>query len=582
MSPLLELIQSPDDLKHFSISELSELAKEIRARIIEVVSKTGGHLASNLGIVELTIALHKVFDSPRDKFIFDTSHQTYPHKILTGRNALFETLRQTGGLSGFCHPPESPHDHFYAGHAGTGLSLALGNAKSRDLSGEEYHVCPVLGDAAFSCGLTFEALNNVPKTLKNFIIILNDNGMAIAKNVGAITQILPQAKEFFKQYGLAFKGPINGHSIEELTSTLSSIKNLDHPVVLHVKTVKGQGMENAVSAPTTYHGAKPFDKETGIFHPKKPTKDSFPKVFGKHILHMAEQDEKIIALTPAMPAGSSLTNMMEKFPDRCLDVGIAEGHCVTFAGALAKNPNLKVVACIYSTFMQRALDNLFHDVCLQKAPVVFCLDRGGIAGGDGPTHNGIYDIGFLKAMPEIVIAQPRNGTVLKELLDDAFSWKKTTVIRYPNLPVQEDAAPQTKRVPGKAEILAQGKDIAIVALGHQVYTALAVRDILLQEEIHVTVIDPVFVKPLDEELFLSVFETHKTLVTIEEHSVESGLGSILSHFLMRSNLHDVKAQHFGVPEVFVEQGKHADLLSEIGLNAENIASKILTTCMVNQ
>lgn len=614
------MIPPLERLKTYSIAELNELAKIIRARIIEVMSKNGGHLGSNLGAIELTIALHKVFNSPDDKFIFDVSHQTYTHKILTGRNDQFDHIRQYKGLCGFANPKESPHDHFYAGHAGTALSLALGVAKARDLQGSNDAVIPILGDATLTCGMSLEALNNVTRNLKRFIVILNDNNMSISQNVGAISQILsrflsnPTANQlyhhvdqlvskiptvgqalsrqghklaesfkhlvspaaFFEQYHLSYVGPIDGHNIEEMVEVFSRLESCNYPVLVHVMTKKGQGMEEAIKNPTPYHGAKPFNLLTGKFLPVTVDKPTFPKVFGKYLLQMAERDASIIAITPAMSCGSCLDDFMQKFPERCVDVGIAEGHAVTFSGGLAYGGKMKVVTSIYSTFLQRAFDNLFHDVCLQELPVVFAIDRAGISGPDGSTHHGIYDISFLNAMPNMVIAQPRNGNVLKELLESAFSWKRPTAIRYPNMVCEETPGPLKYREIGKGEVLAEGKELVIFALGHMTELAFKVRDILLKSGMEITVADPVFVKPLDSELICELLLTHSKVVTLEEHSVQSGLGAILNHFLMSQGYSNIQVLNFGIPETFLEQGSHNDLLKEMDLVPDKIASKILS------
>ena len=493
MRSILSQIQSPQDIKSLSSSELDSLAFDIRKHIIETLSVTGGHLSSNLGCIELTIALHKVFDSPTDPFIFDTSHQTYTHKLLTGRKEQFSSIRKYKGLSGFSSPDESQHDIFFAGHAATALSLGLGLAKSRDLEEKNNFIVPVVGDAAFTCGLTFEALNNMSKNIKNFVLILNDNAMAIAKNVGAITNILNHffhtpshqkiqkevqeilsqnsalyealsdkerqsldsiksiscSKNFFEQFGLTYQGPVDGHNISELTYALELAKTKSGPVVLHALTNKGHGMDSALENPMTYHGVKPFNPISGKFIPSTPSKLTFSKIFGNYISELSDSDSSIVTLSPATPYGSNLTSLMEKHPDRCIDVGIAEGHCITFAGGLAASKKLKVVVCIYATFLQRALDNLFHDVCLQKQTVLFAIDRGGLAGGDGATHNGIYDISFLNAIPNLIICQPRNGDVLKDLVNSAFSWGKSVAMRYPNLPTTLSENPPMQRVCGK-------------------------------------------------------------------------------------------------------------------------------------
>lgn len=616
--PLLNQIQSPAQLKELSLAKMNQLAGEIRQRIIEVMSVNGGHLASNLGSIELTLALHRAFSAPSDKFIWDVSHQTYAHKLITGRNDRFDQIRQHKGLCGFCDPKESPYDHFYAGHAGTALSLALGVVKNRDLiKGNEY-VVPIIGDATLTCGMTLEALNNVSRDLKRFIIILNDNAMSISHNVGAITRILSRilsnptthkihqeldtlvskipsvgpllSKQghkiadslknlvspatFFGQFGLSYIGPIDGHDIRALLETFEGIKDSHWPLVVHVHTNKGQGMEMAIQNPVSYHGVKPFNPDTGKFLPVTNPLPTFPKVFGSHLLKMAEKDPHIVAVTPAMSCGSCLDDFMKTFPDRCLDVGIAEGHAVTFCGGIAYGKKMKVVASIYSTFLQRAFDNVFHDICLQEIPVVFAIDRAGIAGPDGSTHNGIYDIAFLNAMPNMVITQPRDGHVLKELLESAFSWNRPTAIRYPNLTTEEPPGALNYRELGKGEILAEGQELLLIGLGHMAKTALQIRELLLEKGVRCTVMDPVFVKPLDSELLCKLLLTHQKIVTIEEHSAICGLGAILNHFLMTQGYSNIQVINFGVPEAFIEQGSHAKLLNELGLTPEKIAQKI--------
>lgn len=616
---LLNQIHSPKDLKRCSTAELQQLSQDIRQKIIDVLSINGGHLASNLGTVELSVALHKVFSSPDDKFIFDVSHQTYTHKLLTGRMDKFERIRQFKGLCGFAHPKESAHDHFYAGHAGTALSLALGVAKNRDLTKRKEHIIPVLGDASLTCGLTLEALNNIPKDLQRFIVLLNDNRMSISHNVGAITHILsrfinnPRSNKiyqeiehllskipgygaaiakhgirlkesiknlvstapFFEQFNLAYVGPVDGHDVEKLTQILEDLKDSTQPVLLHVLTVKGKGMESASENPITYHGCKPFDKTTGKFLPSS-SKSTFPSIFGRHILKMAQNDPSLLAITPAMPAGSCLEEFMNAFPERCLDVGIAEGHAVTYCGGIAYGKKMKVVCSIYSTFFQRAFDNLFHDVCLQELPVVFAVDRAGISGPDGSTHHGIYDIAFLNAMPNMVICQPRDGHMLKELLESAFFWERPTAIRYPNMATEDSDTPLVKREMGMGEILVEGRQLAIIALGHTCQTALKIRELLLPYGIEATVIDPIFVKPLDTELFCSILSTHKCIVTLEEHSVNAGLGMIFNSFLVRNKFTHISVLNFGIPDTFLEQGSHKELIEEIGLNPESIAQQILS------
>lgn len=617
-SPLLDSITSPEELKNLDTQYLPQLAKEIRNRIIEVMSVNGGHLASNLGSVELTIALHKVFNAPRDNFIWDVSHQTYTHKILTGRNDRFHTIRQHKGLSGFCHIKESDYDHFYAGHAGTALSLALGVAASRDLLKEDNYVLPIIGDATLTCGMSLEALNNISKDLKRFIVILNDNNMSISKNVGAITRILSrmisnpttvrwhQALDtlvskipfgqmlsnqghkitssiknlvspavFFEHFGMSYVGPIDGHDISTLIDTLEGLKDSSWPIVLHILTNKGQGMEAAIQNPISYHGAKPFHRDTGKFVVNVSSKPTFPVIFGKHVLEMADEDPKLVVVTPAMSLGSCLDNMMQKYPDRCIDVGIAEGHSVTFCGGLGFKDKSHVIASIYSTFLQRAFDNVFHDVCLQEIPIVFAIDRGGLAGPDGCTHNGIYDISFLNAMPNMVISQPRDGDVLKDLLSSSFSWKRPAAIRYPNLPTETSNRERIYRPLGKGEILAKGNEYLIISLGHLHTIALELRKLLQEYDIHPTILDPIFVKPLDTELLCDLLLSHNKIITIEEHVVNCGLGSILNHFLMSNNYNQLQVLNIGLPEAFIDHGSHSALMNEMGLTPEKIMHKIV-------
>ncbi len=613
-------ISTPGDLKSLSIDELEKLAQEVRLRIIEVLSSTGGHLASNLGAVELSLALHYVFDSPLDKFIFDVSHQTYTHKLLTERNnARFDAIRKDGGLSGFAHPEESEHDHFYAGHAGTALSLGLGMAQARDISGENHHVIPIIGDATLTCGLSLEALNNVSRDLSRFIVVLNDNEMSISKNVGGITHILSRllnspmtsklthdleslvsklplcgsslakkgmkltgsvknlvsSASFFEQFGLSYIGPVDGHDLKKLISVFEAIKHRSTPVLLHLFTTKGHGVDRAERDPISYHGVKPFDPQTCEFLPSKP-KMTFPKIFGSHLLEMGKKHPRLTLVTPAMSLGSCLDNFAEAFPKRFFDVGIAEGHAVTFSGGLAKSGKLDVVCSIYSTFFQRALDNLFHDVCLQKLPVVFAVDRSGLAAGDGATHHGIYEISFLRAMPNMVICQPRDGKMLKELLESAFSWERPTAIRYPNIPTTEQEGPLAYRPLGQGEVLAEGDDLLIVALGHHCDTALELRDLLRGSGIEAAVVDPIFVKPLDTDLLGKLLLKHNRIVTLEEHTLKGGLGSEVGEFLLSHEFSQVESLHFGIPETFLHHGSLGKLLDEMGLTPEKLHQKILS------
>ncbi len=610
---------TPSLIKQLSLQELENLCADIRKQIISVMSVNGGHLASNLGSIEQTIAIHYVFDSPNDPILFDIGHQAYTHKIITSRGSKFPTVRKNNGLCGFTDPKESKHDIFHGGHAGACLSQSLGLAKSRDLQNMPNHIVSILGDAAFTCGLTFEALNNIPKGLERFCVILNDNEMAISKNVGAITQILSRMlnnptsnkiyndikktlekipgcgsfltkhghniKEslknlvspapFFEQFGLSYIGPIDGHDIKKLIGTFQEVKNGKSTCLIHLMTQKGRGMETALLNPTAYHGVIPFDKLTGKFHPKNTTKQTFPKIFGKQVLKMANEDASIVVVSPAMPKGSCIEEFMEIHPSRCIDVGIAEGHSITYAAGIAKDAKQKVICVIYATFLQRALDNVFHDVCLQDIPLVIAIDRGGIAGGDGASLNGIYDIGFLNAMPNMIIAQPRNGNVLKELMQSAFDWKKPTAIRYPNITTSENNRPLQKRSPGCGELLFNGTDIAIIALGVMCEIATDVKTKLEAYGINITIIDPVFVKPLDETLFSSIFATHKLIFTLEEHALSSGFGSIINSFILQNNFQSCHVVNLGIPDDFVPHGNRNTLLANLDLEPEKIAEFIL-------
>jgi 1-deoxy-D-xylulose-5-phosphate synthase len=624
---LLPGIHSPKDVKKLPLSSLDDLCQELRDYIIQVMSVNGGHLATNLGVIEISVAMHHVFNSPKDKIIFDTGHQSYSHKILTGRYEKFPTIRQYKGLCGFSNPEESEHDHFHSGHAGTALSQALGLAKERDLLNRKEKVIAFMGDAALTCGLTLEALNNVPKDLQDFVVILNDNAMAISENVGAITHILsrlinnPQSNRicknldsmlsriphvgkaiaqqgnkiteslknlvspaaFFQQYGLSYVGPIDGHDVKKLSQTFEAIRNEKQPTIVHILTNKGQGMAKAIAEPTPYHGAKPFDIQTGDFLPNKSTKPTFPKVFGEHLCKMMEKDPSLVVVNPAMTAGSCIEKAVKRFPTRAMDVGIAEGHCVSFAGALAKGKKLNTICNVYSTFLQRAVDNIYHDVCLQEAPVVFCVDRAGVATGDGVTHHGIYDIGFLNCMPNIIMSQPRDAKVLKELLDSCFDWKRPAVIRYPNMSCQMPEGEVLKRIPGKSELLSKGEELLIIGLGHMAYQALEVKEQLLKKHgINASVLDPVFIKPLDQEMLCGLLQNHNRIIVIEEHSINSGFGSIISHFLVSNGFSNVPVLNFALPESFFHQGSYQNIMEDLGLSVEKIVRRIETEFSLNQ
>lgn len=624
--PLLSKIQAPSDLQHFSCEQMVELSQEIRQRIIDVMAVNGGHLASNLGSVELSLALHLVFNSPQDKFIFDVSHQTYTHKLITGRNNEgFDKIRCSGGLNGFSHPEESSHDHFYCGHAGTALSLALGMAKSRDLAGGEEHILPIIGDASLTCGLSFEALNNLTRSLKRFIVVLNDNKMSISHHVGGIRNLLSRllnnpttsklvheletivakipycgsslaeagqklsgsiknlvsSAPFFEHFGLSYIGPIDGHDLKKIVPLFQALKDLPLPVIVHLRTQKGYGLKQAENDPISFHGVKPFDPKTCEFIPSASRRLTFPNIFGKHIVELGEKNSTLVTITPAMSLGSCLDSFKEKFPDRFFDVGIAEGHAITFAGGLAKERKCKVICSIYATFLQRALDNLFHDVCLQRIPVLFAIDRAGLAAGDGATHNGIYDISFLKAMPNMVICQPRDGKLLKELLLSALSWDVPAAIRYPNMTTEEEEGSLATRTIGKAELLAEGEDILLLPLGTMCREAQVVKAILKENGISAAIVDPIFIKPLDTELLGNLLLKHDKVVTIEEHALKGGFGQEINSFILSHGFSHVQVLNCGIPDMYVEHGSYQDLLNKVGLSAEKIVQKILNQFIQN-
>ncbi|ANH78219.1 1-deoxy-D-xylulose-5-phosphate synthase [Candidatus Chlamydia sanziniae] len=622
--PLLDQIFSPKDLKKLSATQLPQLAEEIRERILSVLAQTGGHLASNLGIVELTIALHYVFSSPKDKFIFDVGHQTYPHKLLTGRNtSKFDNIRHDGGLSGFTNPLETDHDLFFSGHAGTALSLAMGIAKTT-LKESQTHVIPILGDAAFSCGLTLEALNNISADLSKFIVILNDNNMSISKNVGVMSQILSpwihhptinkltkqiekwltkiprygdnlakrshkisqSFKNFFcpaplfEQFGLSYVGPVDGHNLKKLVTILQAVRDLPFPIVLHVCTTKGKGLEQAQDNPTKYHGVSTnFNVQEPTKHlPIVKPKASFPNIFGQTICELGEVYPRLHIVTPAMSLGSCLEDFKKRFPERFFDVGIAEGHAVTFSAGIAKAGN-SVICSIYSTFLHRALDNVFHDVCMQDLPVIFAIDRAGLAYHDGRSHHGIYDMSFLRAMPRMIISQPRSSIVFQQLLYSALQWCAPCAIRYPNVPasLQDPISIDARllRSPGTAEILSQGEDILIIGLGILCFTALSIKHQLLAYGISATVIDPVFIKPLDKDLFSLLLMNHTKIVIIEEHVIHGGLASEFNDFVAVCSF-KVDLLHFALPDTFLSHGDKESLLKTVGLDEVSILNRILT------
>jgi len=627
---LLSKINSPSDLKKMPISDLPVLAQDIRNIIISTVSHTGGHLATNLGIVEVTLALHYVLDSPRDKIIWDVGHQAYTHKMITGRKGSISTIRQTDGLSGFPNKQESPHDHFTVGHASTSISQALGLAVARDMHGGNEKIVAVCGDGSLTGGLCFEGLNNVGHLKTPLTVVLNDNEMAISKSIGAMSRYLnviitnplynrlrseieKKLKPFsvvhkfvkhieealksflvpgivFEELGLRYFGPIDGHDIPQLIETLRNVIQLNDPCLLHVITKKGKGCKYAEKEPHIYHSASPFDIATGtsVQYRKKDIKAdeegekvSYTQCFTNSILKLAESDEKIIAITAAMPDGTGLGPFQDKFPKRFFDVGIAEGHAVTFAGALAQY-GLKPVCAIYSTFLQRAYDQLIHDVALQKSNVTFCIDRAGIVGADGPTHHGLFDFSYVRTIPDSIVAAPCDESELFEMLKLGIEYPGVFSIRYPKTTIPLQFNTQTKGFGiGEGEVLVEGSDVLILTLGSMVQTGLDVIANLKQEKIEAVLCNMRFVKPLDKELILRLVQDIKVIVTIEEHVISGGFGSAVLELLALHNISDVQVKICAFPDRFIEHGSREYLFNKYGLSAGKITNdikKLLKRC----
>lgn len=609
---LLERVDSPEDLKALSLRELEQLADEIRQTILDViVGKTGGHFASNLGSVELALALHYVFNSPQDKIVWDVGHQAYPHKLITGRRDRFPTIRQPGGLSGFLQREESPHDHFGAGHASTSISAALGMAVAGRMKGERFHTIAVIGDGALTGGMAYEALNNAGSLQVPLIVVLNDNEMSIAPNVGALPKYLsrirtderytqakveverllhrmPQGdwllelgkrmkdglKEvvyhtmIWEELGFTYVGPVDGHNLRDLVETLQQVREIDGPVFVHAVTVKGKGYEPAENDPFKHHAAS--IKIPGA--PPSPPK--YQDVFGETLTALAREDERIVAITAAMPDGTGLLPFAKEHPKRFFDVGIAEQHAVTFAAGLATQ-GLRPVAAIYSTFLQRAFDQVVHDVCIQNLPVVFAMDRAGFAGEDGRTHHGLFDIAYLRCLPNMVLMAPKDEDELRHMLKTAILYEDGPIaLRYPRgagVGVPLSGEPHPLPI-GRGEVLREGDDITIVALGTMVLPAERAADILAEQGIHATVINARFVKPLDEELILSSVRRTGHLVTVEEAMLAGGFGSAVLELLAREGLR-LPVTTLGVPDRIFDHAPQSVLRKQAGLDAETIASR---------
>jgi len=615
----LERIKSPSDLKLLNCEELKRLACEVREELIYRVSKNGGHLASNLGVVELSIAIHYVFNSPSDKIIWDVGHQSYTHKLLTGRYDRFSTLRRFKGISGFPRRQESEHDPFGTGHSSTSISAAVGIIEGRDKNKDKFKVVAVIGDGAMTAGLAFEGLNNAGELKKDLIVILNDNEMSISHNVGAISSYLNRiligerfqkfkkdTKAFlegipklgdkaakiaqkteevlkgfflpgiiFEELGFNYVGPIDGHNLELLIETLKRVSNSTTPILLHVITKKGKGYEFSESNPSLFHGVGPFKIETGTF--PSDSRMTYSEVFGDSIVELAKADDRIIAITAAMKEGTGLSYFAKKYPERFYDVGIAEAHAVTFAAGLATQ-GFKPVVAIYSTFLQRAYDEIIHDVCLQNLHVIFILDRAGIVGDDGPTHNGMFDLSYLRHIPNIVVMAPKDGKELQYMLKLALKHKGPVAIRFPRgrIPYNSDSAFISYEFGiGEAEILKDGKDVALISIGSMVYPSLKAAQRLEGEGISTMVINSRFVKPLDSNLIINVANKIPIIVTVEENVLLGGFGSAVLELINDAGLGNIRVKRIGIPDEFVEQGDREQLLSFYGIDEDGIYNTVI-------
>ena len=607
MSQILDTIHSPRDIKNLPLADLEKLAQEIRECMIQVLAKTGGHLGPNLGVVELTLAMHVVFDTPKDHFTFDVSHQAYVHKLLTGRREQFHTMRQPGGLNGFMLRTESEHDCYGAGHAGTAISAALDMAVARDLAGRDESVVAVAGDAAFTNGISYEALNNIAAQTKRLIVVLNDNEWSIDRNVGAIasyfhrivtnerySHLHDRAVRFieklggktagkaarraeeaakgllwpsflFEEFGLTYYGPIDGHDLGLLIETFRFLKTQDRPVLLHVLTQKGRGFQPALDKQKKFHGLGPYHPETG--ETKSAGQKTYSEIFAETMVKLANGNDRVVAITAAMPNGTALDLFRPHHPKRYFDVGIAEEHAVIFAAGMATQ-GYKPFCAIYSTFLQRAVDPIIHDVCLQELPVVFCMDRAGLSGDDGPTHHGLFDISYLRGVPNMVLMAPANEDELADMLCTALAHNGPSAIRYPRgsgpgVAVKE--APVALPI-GKAQVLRQGGEVVVLGLGAMLETATELANLLEEQDCAVTLINPRFVKPLDEELIAEAARNASVVITLEDHVLMGGFGSAVLECLQARQI-TVPVVRIGWPDQFIEHGKVDQLRAKYGLTA---------------
>jgi 1-deoxy-D-xylulose-5-phosphate synthase len=620
MPRLLDSIDTPRDLRKLDRKQLPQVAQEIRDQIIDVVSRIGGHFGGNLGIVELTLALHYMYDTPRDQIVFDTGHQTYPHKLITGRRDTFHTIRQHEGISGFCKREESEYDVFNAGHASTSISAALGIAIARDFRKEDYRVVAVIGDGALSGGIALEGLNQAGHLKSKLLIVLNDNDMSISTNVGAMSGYLNQiikgqrynqAKDLakgvmdrvpliggklhglahdmeqvlknmivpgtlFEELGFKYLGPYDGHDLELLLALFEEHRDYDGPLLIHVMTKKGKGYTPAENKPIWSHGVSPFDVITGEGRKAdKPQAPTYTAVFADTLIELAKKDPKIVAVTAAMPDGTGLDKFAKALPGRMYDVGIAEEHAITFCGGMATQ-GMKPIAAIYSTFLQRAFDQVFHDVAIMDLPVVFALDRGGIAGADGPTHHGIYDMAYLRIFPNMVCMAPKDENELRHMVKTAFETGHPTSLRYPRgngYGVEMDAELQSLPV-GKGEVLREGADATIFAIGNEVWPAMQAAEILARENINVTVINARFIKPLDDELITKYCKPGSYAITVEEGSIAGGFGSAVMERCEQLGIRGVNFHCIGIPDEYVHHGAQDVLRAQYDLHAEGIAKRV--------
>ncbi len=616
MTRLLDAIDSPQDLRKLDVGELEMLAEELRDEIIRVVSRTGGHLAPSLGVVELTLALHYVFDSPRDRIVWDVGHQSYAHKLLTGRRERFQTLRQYGGISGFPRREESPHDSFGTGHASTSISAALGMACSPKFAEEGRRAIAVIGDGSLTAGLAFEGLNQAGHLKRDLIVVVNDNRMSISKNVGALSQYLTRLRTaptyhrlesevweimgkipaigekardlasralegmrgvfvpgvLFEELGFKYYGPLDGHNVGLLIEAFERVKHIEGPLLLHVITTKGKGYQPAEEDASRFHGLGSFDKATGSLK-AKPKAISYTEAFGRTLVSLADEDEKIVAITAAMPAGTGLAHFAKTYPERFFDVGIAEQHAVTFAAGLATE-GMKPVVALYSSFLQRAYDQVIHDACLQNLPVRFMIDRGGIVGDDGPTHHGVFDFSFLRTVPNLVLASPKDENELAAMVCTALKYDDGPfAVRYPRgagLGVRMDFRPATLPI-GKAERLRSGTDVCLLAIGSMVATALEAADRLAEDGIYASVVNARFVKPLDRDLILEEAVRTGHIVTVEENAVAGGFGAAVMELLQAEGVYGVRVRSLGIPDEFLEHGSRTRLLANCRLTSDDIA-----------